>query len=199
MSPQMLALLPILFAATAPKPGLLVSAKWLAANQHDTRVVVLHIARDQADYDKGHISGARFIPAPKLWTSAGPGVELPSVAYLDSLFESVGISSTSRIILYGEAWTTPRAFLALDYLGLGMPPGSPSLGELLYQGKSNVQAPWLGLTAFFSMAILLSLLIFVGEAVRDALDPRKTFRAAQAMPAIEAPEAKTSVVTPGGG
>ena len=60
MSPQMLALLPILFAATAPKPGLLVSAKWLAANQHDSRVVVLHIARDQGDYDKGHISGARF-------------------------------------------------------------------------------------------------------------------------------------------
>jgi microcin C transport system permease protein len=65
---------------------------------------------------------------------------------------------------------------ALDYLGLGMPPGSPSLGELLFQGKQNPQAPWLGLTAFFTMAIMLSLLIFVGEAVRDALDPRKTFR-----------------------
>lgn len=87
---------------------------------------------------------------------------------------------------------------ALDYLGLGMPPGSPSLGELLYQGKSNVQAPWLGLTAFFSMAILLSLLIFVGEAVRDALDPRKTFRVAQAMPTINDPETKPSLVSPGG-
>ena len=65
---------------------------------------------------------------------------------------------------------------ALDYLGLGLPPGSPSLGELLYQGKQNVQAPWLGLTAFAVMSIMLSLLIFVGEAVRDALDPRKTFR-----------------------
>ncbi|MEL6290942.1 MAG: ABC transporter permease, partial [Pseudomonadota bacterium] len=49
-------------------------------------------------------------------------------------------------------------------------------GELLQQGKANVQAPWLGLSAFFSIAVLLSLLIFVGEAVRDALDPRKTFR-----------------------
>jgi microcin C transport system permease protein len=87
---------------------------------------------------------------------------------------------------------------ALDYLGLGMPPGSPSLGELLYQGKSNVQAPWLGLTAFFSMAILLSLLIFVGEAVRDALDPRKTFRVAQAMAAVNDPETKPSLVSPGG-
>ena len=65
---------------------------------------------------------------------------------------------------------------ALDFLGLGLPPGSPSLGELLLQGKSNLQAPWLGLTAFFSLAIVLSLLNFIGEAVRDALDPRKTFQ-----------------------
>ena len=65
---------------------------------------------------------------------------------------------------------------ALDFLGFGLPPGSPSLGELLSQGKANVQAPWLGLTGFFSIALMLSLLIFVGEAVRDAFDPRKTFR-----------------------
>jgi microcin C transport system permease protein len=57
-----------------------------------------------------------------------------------------------------------------------MPPGSPSLGEMISQGKNNLQAPWLGLTAFFTMSIMLSLLIFVGEAVRDAFDPRKTFR-----------------------
>ena len=67
------------------------------------------------------------------------------------------------------------ALTALDFLGLGMPPGSPSLGELLKQGKDNLQAPWLGLAAFFAVASLLSLLVFVGEAVRDALDPRKTF------------------------
>ena len=67
------------------------------------------------------------------------------------------------------------ALTALDFLGLGMPPGSPSLGELLKQGKDNLQAPWLGLAAFFSVAALLSLLVFIGEAVRDALDPRKTF------------------------
>jgi microcin C transport system permease protein len=62
---------------------------------------------------------------------------------------------------------------ALDFLGFGLPPGSPSLGELLSQGKANVQAPWLGLTGFFSVAIMLSLLIFIGEAVRDAFDSRK--------------------------
>jgi microcin C transport system permease protein len=63
---------------------------------------------------------------------------------------------------------------ALDFLGFGMPPGSPSLGELLKQGKDNLQAPWLGLTGFFIIATMLSLLVFIGEAVRDAFDPRKT-------------------------
>ena len=64
---------------------------------------------------------------------------------------------------------------SLDFLGFGLPPGSPSLGEMLQQGKSNLQEPWLGLTAFFVIAFMLSLLIFIGEAVRDAFDPRKTF------------------------
>lgn len=65
----------------------------------------------------------------------------------------------------------------LDFLGFGLPPGSASLGELLAQGKANLQAPWLGLTGFFSLAIMLSLLVFAGEAVRDAFDPRKLFAA----------------------
>jgi microcin C transport system permease protein len=64
---------------------------------------------------------------------------------------------------------------SLDFLGFGLPPGSPSLGEMLQQGKSNLQAPWLGMTAFSVIALMLSLLIFIGEAVRDAFDPRKTF------------------------
>jgi microcin C transport system permease protein len=64
----------------------------------------------------------------------------------------------------------------LDFLGFGLPPGSPSLGELLNQGKANLQAPWLGISGFVVLAVMLSLLIFIGEAVRDALDPRKTFR-----------------------
>ena len=62
---------------------------------------------------------------------------------------------------------------ALDFLGIGLPPGSASLGELLSQGKANLQAPWLGLTGFFVIGLMLRLLIFVGEAVRDAFDPRK--------------------------
>jgi microcin C transport system permease protein len=66
------------------------------------------------------------------------------------------------------------ALTSLDFLGLGMPPGSPSLGELLSQGKNNLQAPWLGFTAFITLAVMLTLLTFIGEAVRDAFDPRKT-------------------------
>jgi microcin C transport system permease protein len=65
---------------------------------------------------------------------------------------------------------------ALDFLGFGLPPGSPSLGELLNEGKSNVTAPWLALSGFFTVAIMLSLLIFIGEAIRDAFDPRKIFQ-----------------------
>ena len=62
---------------------------------------------------------------------------------------------------------------ALDFLGFGLPPGSPSLGELVLQGKNNLHAPWLALTAFFIIALMLSLLVFIGEAVRDAFNPRK--------------------------
>ena len=62
---------------------------------------------------------------------------------------------------------------SLDFLGFGLPPGSPSLGELVAQGKNNLQAPWLGMTAFVVLGGVLTLLIFIGEAVRDAFDPRK--------------------------
>jgi microcin C transport system permease protein len=67
------------------------------------------------------------------------------------------------------------ALTSLDFLGFGLPPGSPSLGELLQQGKANLQAPWLGLTSFAVLGVLLSLLIFIWEGVRDAFDPRKNF------------------------
>jgi microcin C transport system permease protein len=80
---------------------------------------------------------------------------------------------------------------SLDFLGIGLPPGSASLGEVLAQGKANLNAPWLGLTAFFSIAVLLSLLIFIGEAVRDAFDPRKVW-AGSAPP----PEESEPVVEP---
>ncbi|WP_373085894.1 ABC transporter permease [Sneathiella sp.] len=65
---------------------------------------------------------------------------------------------------------------SLDFLGLGLPPGSPSLGELLAQGKANLQAPWLGITAFVTLSVMLTLAFFMQEGIRDAFDPRKTFR-----------------------
>ncbi|MDP6704741.1 MAG: ABC transporter permease [Alphaproteobacteria bacterium] len=84
---------------------------------------------------------------------------------------------------------------ALDFLGFGLPPGSPSLGEMLQQGKANLQAPWLGITAFAVISIMLTLLIFVFEGVRDAFDPRKSVLAAA--PAPE-PAAKTEAVAEAG-
>ncbi len=71
---------------------------------------------------------------------------------------------------------TIGSLAALDFLGFGLPSSAPSLGELTLQAKQNLQAPWLGFTAFFAFAIMLSLLVFVFEGVRDAFDPRKTFR-----------------------
>ena len=71
---------------------------------------------------------------------------------------------------------TISSLAALDYLGYGLPSSAPSLGELALQAKQNLQAPWLAFTAFFTFAIMLSLLVFVFEGVRDAFDPRKTFK-----------------------
>ena len=64
----------------------------------------------------------------------------------------------------------------LDFLGFGMPSSAPSLGELTLQAKQNLQAPWLGFTAFVTFAVMLSLLVFIFEGVRDAFEPRKTFQ-----------------------
>jgi len=67
------------------------------------------------------------------------------------------------------------ALSGLDFLGFGLPPGSASLGEMVNQGRNNLQAPWLGITSFLTLGLMLGLLVFVGEAIRDALDPRKIF------------------------
>lgn len=101
------------------------------------------------------------------------GVSTPVIMFRHALPNAmVSTLSMMPFVLAGSIST----LTGLDFLGFGMPPGSPSLGELLSQGKNNLQAPWLGITAFFSLAILLSLLTFIGEAVRDAFDPRKIFK-----------------------
>jgi microcin C transport system permease protein len=100
------------------------------------------------------------------------GVSNPSIMFRHLLPNAMVATMTFLPFILSSSVLT---LTALDFLGFGLPPGSPSLGELLSQAKSNVQAPWLGLAGFFSVAIMLSLLIFIGEAVRDAFDPRKTF------------------------
>ena len=103
---------------------------------------------------------------------------------------SLGVSNGTIIVRHvlPNAMVAPLTFLpfilsgavttltALDFLGFGLPAGSPSLGELMAQGKANLHAPWLGLTGFFTLAVMLCLLIFVGEAVRDAFDPRRSMQ-----------------------
>ncbi len=101
------------------------------------------------------------------------GVSTPVIMFKHALPNAmVATLSMMPFVLTGSITT----LTGLDFLGFGMPPGSPSLGELLSQGKNNLQAPWLGITAFLSLAVMLSLLTFIGEAVRDAFDPRKIFK-----------------------
>jgi microcin C transport system permease protein len=100
------------------------------------------------------------------------GVSNPTIMFRHLLPNAMVATMTMLPFVLSSSVMT---LTALDFLGFGLPPGSPSLGELLSQGKANVHAPWLGLTGFFTVALMLSLLIFTGEAVRDAFDPRKTF------------------------
>lgn len=101
------------------------------------------------------------------------GVSTPRIMFRHALPNAmVATLSMMPFVLTGSITT----LTGLDFLGFGLPPGAPSLGELLSQGKNNLQAPWLGITAFCSLAVMLSLLTFIGEAVRDAFDPRKIFK-----------------------
>ncbi|MBI1326629.1 MAG: ABC transporter permease subunit [Alphaproteobacteria bacterium] len=102
------------------------------------------------------------------------GVSHPVIMWRHVLPNAVVATMTMMPFVLTGAIT---ALTSLDFLGLGMPPGSASLGEMLAQGKNNLQAPWLGMTAFVALAGLLVLLTFIGEAVRDAFDPRKTLSA----------------------
>jgi len=101
------------------------------------------------------------------------GLSDPKIMYKHVLPNAMVATLTFMPFILNGSITT---LTSLDFLGFGLPPGSASLGELLKQGKNNLQAPWLGVSAFMVLAIMLSLLIFIGEAVRDAFDPRKTFK-----------------------
>ena len=98
------------------------------------------------------------------------GVSSPLIMFRHILPNAMVATLTFMPFILNGSITT---LTSLDFLGFGLPPGSASLGELLAQGKANLQAPWLGITAFVVLAMMLSLLIFIGEAARDAFDPRK--------------------------
>lgn len=117
---------------------------------------------------------AEFLKARKLdfvLAAQALGVSNFKIIYKHVLPNAIVATLTFMPFTLAGAITT---LTGLDFLGFGLPAGSPSLGELLNQGKANLQAPWLGLSGFFIIAIMLSLLVFIGEAVRDAFDPRKT-------------------------
>lgn len=99
------------------------------------------------------------------------GLATPRIIYRHVLPNAMVATLTFMPFILNGSITT---LTSLDFLGFGLPLGSPSLGEMLNQGKNNLQAPWLGMTAFLVLAVMLTLLIFIGEAVRDAFDPRKT-------------------------
>lgn len=101
------------------------------------------------------------------------GVSNPTIMFRHLLPNAMVATLTFLPFILSGSITT---LTSLDFLGFGLPPGSASLGELLQQGKNNLQAPWLGLMGFLVISIMLSLLIFIGEATRDAFDPRKNFK-----------------------
>lgn len=98
------------------------------------------------------------------------GVSTPVIMFRHMLPNAMVATLTFMPFILNSSIVT---LTSLDFIGFGMPPGSPSLGELLGQGKANLEAPWLGIAAFVSLSLLLTLLVFIGEAVRDAFDPRK--------------------------
>jgi microcin C transport system permease protein len=109
-----------------------------------------------------YVRAARALGVPTftiIWRHVLPNATVATLTYLPFVLSGAITTLTS-----------------LDFLGFGLPPGSASLGELLAQGKANPQAPWLGITGFVVLALVLGLLIFIGEAVRDAFDPRKVIR-----------------------
>ncbi len=126
MKPR-IALLSLLLALTstpavATRKSLLVSTQWLAHHVDDRNVVVLHVGRDRADYEKGHLPGARFLAFGDLVvTRDGLQNELPPAAALKQVFERAGAGDASRIVLYGDmsGLLAARAFVTLDYLGHG--------------------------------------------------------------------------------
>lgn len=107
-----------IIAAAAPD-SLVVSPEWLARHRADPGMVILHVSMDKAEYERGHVPGARWADPHQLMSMAAPGVELPPVEAIEAILEALGVTDQSRIVYYGDTWMAPRVFLALEYAGLG--------------------------------------------------------------------------------
>jgi thiosulfate/3-mercaptopyruvate sulfurtransferase len=115
MHPLLLAVL----LAASPGDSMLVSPEWLAAHRTDAGLVILHVSMDKAEYDREHVSGARWVDPHSLIRNGPPGTELPAIETIDSVLEALGVTDQSRVVYYGDTWMAPRVFLALEYAGLG--------------------------------------------------------------------------------
>src|SRR5258708_11072738 len=116
------ALVPSSALAQAAHPEMVVSTEWLAAHLNDPKVVVLHVANKRSEYDAGHIPGARFLDTNDFIDKNSPlSTELPSAERLKDVFEKLGISENTRIIIYTAAWypAAGRAYFTLDCMGHG--------------------------------------------------------------------------------
>ena len=130
-------------AAPTLRQDMLVSTDWLAQHQNDAKLIVLHVSANRNTYDAGHIAGARFVGLGELVvTRSGVPNELPPVADLKKLFETLGVSNDSRVILYGDTSVLPatRAYFTLDYLGHGNHTALLDGGLGKWQAESRPQA-----------------------------------------------------------
>src|SRR2546422_10633990 len=141
-----------------------IAATWRSPRAHDALLVVSLVGVVRAEFLRArnfdYVRAARAL-----------GVRHALIMVRHVLPNAMVATLTFLPFILNGSITT---LTSLDFLGFGLPPGSASLGEILAQGKANLQAPWLGLTSFMVLAVMLSLLIFIGEAVRDAFDPRRT-------------------------
>ena len=109
----------LLAALVTAGDSMVVSTAWLAAHARDPDLVILHVAMEREEYDRGHIAGARWVNPHDLMSNTPPGAELPSRQVIDSVLETLGIGDRSRIVYYGDTWMAPRVYLALEAVGLG--------------------------------------------------------------------------------
>ena len=184
-----------------PAPGLLVSVQWLKNHRQDPDLVVLQVERGRAPFDSAHVAGAHFVAMGDFTTKRGELLtELPPLAQLDSLLESLGIGELGRIVLYGEILPATRLFFTLDYLGLGDRVSLLDGGIAAWREVNGAitalptPAPTRARLALHPQAALLADAAWV-DAHRS--DPRVTVLDARSREEFEGTRAEEGVARPG--